>query len=248
MQRHRLTLLALSAPVAFSIVAGSSSAQQPAPTPTPTNEVAIELFARDCANCHGSQAEGTDLGPSLAGVGAASAHFYLSTGRMPLPSPAAEVRRRSVAYSEDELDALVTYIASLGVGPEIPPVDPSEGSLVDGMRLYTQNCSACHSSAGIGGALTSGIEAPSLRETTPTQVAEAMLIGPGNMPVFGPATFDDHQVDSIVRYVNSLADLEGRGGSPLGNVGPIAEGLIAWLVGLGALILVVMFIEGLSLG
>jgi ubiquinol-cytochrome c reductase cytochrome c subunit len=121
-------------------------------------------------------------------------------------------------------------------------VDPGEGDLAVGAELYSLNCAACHSTTGIGGALTSGQDAPSLHLATPMQTAEAMLTGPGAMPVFGPETFDRSEVDSVVAYVTYLQDPEGRGGSDLGGLGPWSEGLVAWVVGMGAVLIVVRVI------
>ena len=56
-----------------------------------------------------------------------------------------------------------------------------------------------------------------------------MRTGPGQMPVFGPDTFSDHQVNSIVRYVRYLSDPDDPGGFSLGRIGPITEGLVALL-------------------
>jgi ubiquinol-cytochrome c reductase cytochrome c subunit len=63
------------------------------------------------------------------------------------------------------------------------------------------------------------------------------------MPVFGPGTFTNQQVNSIVRYVEYLREPQDPGGFSLGLVGPITEGLIAILVGLGALMLITRWIE-----
>jgi ubiquinol-cytochrome c reductase cytochrome c subunit len=117
------------------------------------------------------------------------------------------------------------------------------GSLAQGAQLYETNCAACHSSAGIGGALTQGKEAPSILTSTPTQIAEAMRLGgTGNMPVFGPDALTDQQVDSIVRYIQALQHPRDRGGFALGHIGPIAEGFIAWVVGLLLLVVFVRWI------
>jgi ubiquinol-cytochrome c reductase cytochrome c subunit len=62
------------------------------------------------------------------------------------------------------------------------------------------------------------------------------------MPVFGPDTLSDHDVDSIVRYVVYLQDPEHPGGLMIGRVGPVPEGFVAWLVGLGVLIFVIRWI------
>jgi ubiquinol-cytochrome c reductase cytochrome c subunit len=201
------------------------------------------LYLRDCAFCHGSRGEGTGLAPPLIGVGAIAADFYLSTGRMPVATPINDPPRRPPAYGRQEIRQLVEYVASLGPGPSIPQVNPQVGSLAQGAQLYEANCAACHSSAGIGGALTQGKEAPSILTSSPTQIAEAMRLGgTGNMPVFGPDALTEQQVDSIVRYIEALQHPRDRGGFALGHIGPIAEGFIAWTVGLLLLVVFVRWI------
>jgi len=158
---------------------------------------------------------------------------------MPLADPDQAPERGKPAFGRDDLDALVAYVASLGGGPAVPAVDPAAGSLPEGERLFQENCAACHSATGTGGALTSGQVAPSLAKATPVQVAEAIRVGPGAMPKFRPQALDDRQVDSIAGYVDTLQRGGDRGGWDMGRIGPITEGLVAWVVGLGLLVLVV---------
>ncbi len=201
-----------------------------------------DLYLTGCSSCHGPDGRGTERGPTLAGVGAASADFFLTTGRMPLDEPRDQAQRKQPAYSRPEIDQLVAYVASLGPGPEIPHVDPKSGDLPEGFELYANNCASCHSSAGAGGALGHALIAPSLGEATPTQVAEALRIGPGSMPVFGPDVLDEHQVASVVRYVDYLQDPADPGGLSLGRLGPIPEGFVAWVVGLGLMLVFIRWI------
>ena len=63
-----------------------------------------------------------------------------------------------------------------------------------------------------------------------------MITGPGTMPVFGNETFSDEEIDSIVRYTVYLQQPDNRGGAPVGGVGPVAEGAIAWTLGIGLLL------------
>jgi ubiquinol-cytochrome c reductase cytochrome c subunit len=198
-----------------------------------------ELYQQSCASCHGQQGEGTERGPTLVGVGAASTDYYLSTGRMPITEEERSPSRGEPAFGQADIDALVAYVASLGGGPPIPAVDPTAGRLPEGERLYQENCAACHSATGTGGALTSGQVAPSLAPSTPVQVAEAIRVGPGAMPKFDPKALDDRQVDSIAGYVGQLQRGGDPGGHGLGRVGPVTEGLVAWVIGLGLLVLVV---------
>jgi len=201
------------------------------------------LFLTGCATCHGQHGEGTSQGPDLRGVGAASADFQLSTGRMPNTAPDRPSVSKRSPYTRREIDDLVAYVASLGAGPPIPDVHDPPGDLQEGGQLFLDNCAACHSAAGNGGALSVGRDAPTLHGSTPVEVAEAVRTGPGNMPVFGPGTFTRQQVNSIVRYVEYLKKPEDPGGLSLGLVGPITEGLVAILVGLGALMLITRWIE-----
>lgn len=204
-----------------------------------------ELFRTNCVTCHGDDAKGTNRAPPLAGVGAATADFQLRTGRMPAANTNGQPPSKPVAFSDDEIKDLVAYVASLGDGPAIPDVDPANGDLSEGGELFRENCAACHNAAGIGGALSYGTRAPSLLEVEPTQIGEAVRIGPGQMPVFGPDTFTDDQVDSIVRHIReTLVDGETPGGFTLGSAGPVTEGLVAILIGLGAIVLTTRWITG----
>lgn len=201
------------------------------------------MFIDGCSSCHGVNGEGVidehgdTMGPPLIGVGAAAVDFYISTGRMPLNQPLKQAPRKDhPIYSDEQRAEIVKYVASLGEGPEIPHVDPERGDLVEGNELYANNCAQCHNSAGSGGALGRNFYAPRLDGSTPTQIAEAIRIGPGAMPVFGPNTFSDHQVNSIVKYVETLSEPVGHGGISLGRLGPVSEGFVAWIIGLGVLL------------
>jgi ubiquinol-cytochrome c reductase cytochrome c subunit len=201
------------------------------------------LFLRDCAWCHGDQAQGSPRGPSLQLSGPAAVDFMLSTGRMPLFSPDDPLRRRDPTYDEREIRQIVNYLATIAPeGPPIPELDLESVDLSRGAVLYSENCAACHSSTGIGGALTEGRTAPALDESTPIQTAEAIRTGPGTMPPFDAQTLGQDELAAVAAYVDYLQDPEDAGGEPLGHVGPVSEGLIAWAVGLLALILVIRWI------
>jgi ubiquinol-cytochrome c reductase cytochrome c subunit len=225
--------------------ATAGSAERAAVADPPAARVARgeHLLLASCASCHGAGGVGTGQGPALIGVGAAAADFQLSTGRMPLANPKGQPVRKPKAFDAAEIKALVAYVASLGPGPPIPDVDEHAGRLSEGGTLFRLNCAACHSSAGVGGALSYGSDAPSLRGATSTQIAEAIRTGPGQMPVFGRTTFSNRQVDSITKYVKYLQDPDDPGGFSLGRVGPITEGMVALLVGLPLLLFVCIRIE-----
>jgi len=225
-------------PVLGSGPARAAPRQVPAAEP---EEAGRQLFVTGCSSCHGFDGRGTDRGPTLERSGAAAAYYYLSTGRMPLAADG-QPTRKEPTYTPEEIDRLTEYVASLGEGPPVPEVDPSSGDLAEGGVLYRANCAACHSAAGIGGALSYGGYAPSLHSSKPREVAASVRVGPGNMPIFSPEVFDDEEVESLVRYVRFLQDAPNPGGARLGGAGPIPEGFVGWVFGMGALIATTVWI------
>ncbi|MCU1458488.1 MAG: cytochrome c class [Actinomycetia bacterium] len=200
------------------------------------------MYLRDCAVCHGARAGGTPSGPSLRGVGAASVDYWVSTGRMPLSSPHETPRRHKPKYKPALEHALVQYVARLGGGgPAIPDVVVTPALVPPGGVQYRLNCAACHSWAGTGGALLH-VQAPPLKPATPTQIAEAVRTGPGNMPAFGRAALTPKQLNGVVAYVRYLDHPVDRGGNPLWYLGPFAEGAVIWILGIGVVLLVIRVI------
>ncbi|MEX2587368.1 MAG: c-type cytochrome [Actinomycetota bacterium] len=200
------------------------------------------LYENSCSTCHGVDGRGTADGPTLESSGAAGAHFMLSTGRMPLDDPTSQPVRKTAAFTEEEILRISAYVASISDGPPIPEVELEEADLAEGQQLFSANCAACHNSAGSGGAVGAGLEAPALHESTPVQVVEATRIGPGTMPVFDQSTLSDEEVNSIARYLAYLKEAPDPGGLGLGRIGPIAEGFVTWLVGVGLLVLAARWI------
>ena len=206
------------------------------------------LYETGCASCHGVRGEGVDApdgslrGPSLEQSGEAAAYYYLTTGRMPLANSEEEPTRKDPAYDDAEIEALVAYVGSLGEGPAVPEVDITDADLAAGGEIFRANCQACHSASGSGGALSYGRAAPRLADATPTQVAAAVRVGPGQMPVFGPDTIDDEELDDLAAFVDYLRNPTDPGGLPIGRTGPIPEGFVAWLIGMVALVALVMWI------
>ena len=188
------------------------------------------LYRTRCAACHARDGSGVEgRGPPLLFEGRAAADFVLRTGRMPLADVDMQPVRKDPAFTEAEIVALVDYVGALGVGVDIPDVDPLRGSVSDGAALYRLNCAACHVASGSGAVIGSGRMAPDLSEATPTQVGEAILVGPGAMPVFGALSNED--IDDISAYVLALQEEGTTDADALGGVGPVAEGLAAWLLG-----------------
>jgi ubiquinol-cytochrome c reductase cytochrome c subunit len=195
-------------------------------------------FVTRCASCHGADGGGTANGPSLLNVGAAAADFELRTGRMPFTgNPGTQAIRKPPAFDDSTIRDLVAYVASLGQGPAIPDPSVDPAAVSTGQNLFVGNCAPCHGATANGGAVGGGALAPPLDRATPVEVAEAMLIGPGQMPVF--SGLSDQNRNAIVSYVDYLKTARNPGGFSIGGIGPVPEGFVAWVVGLGALLVIV---------
>lgn len=205
-----------------------------------------ELFAQGCASCHGLQGQGvTGRAPSLVGVGSAAVDFQVSSGRMPLAQIGVEADRHPSRYSAAQITQLAAYVQTLGGGPEAPTItaqDVSSANLSMGGEIFRANCAACHNFAGAGNALEMGRYAPSLGEASTKQIYEAMLTGPESMPVFGDKQITPEQKVAVAKYIESLRHGADPGGANLGHLGPIPEGLLIFIVGVGGLVLVTIFI------
>ena len=197
------------------------------------------LFLANCETCHGVNAEGRANAPSLIGVGAAAVDFQVGTGRMPMQATGPQAPKGPVKFSEDQIRQLAAYVASLGPGPSVPDaaaVDAAQGDPSRGSLIFRTNCEMCHGFAGKGGALTRGKYAPTLTGSTPTHIYEAMATGPQSMPVFNDQTLDPQSKRDVIAFLDTIDKAPNPGGLSLGSIGPVSEGLVAWLIGLTLLI------------
>jgi ubiquinol-cytochrome c reductase cytochrome c subunit len=242
---RRALMLALAIVLAgFAIAVWGRPPHDPTPVAAAASASAEgrALFEEGCSSCHGFDGKGVkEQGPSLIHAGEAAADFYLRTGRMPLGQVGDEPLRGEPRYSDAQIEALVHYVGSLGDGPTIPDVDPDRGSVARGMELFTDSCAGCHAISGKGGVAIGGY-APPLGESTPTEVGEAIRVGPYLMPRFDEAAISPRDVDSIAAYVELTQEPEDAGGFGIGHIGPVPEGLVAWLAAIVALLLIARLI------
>jgi ubiquinol-cytochrome c reductase cytochrome c subunit len=206
-----------------------------------------KIYSNTCITCHGANLEGVQgRGPSLIGIGSAAVYFQTETGRMPAVVQGPQEERKPRVLSLDEIKNLMAFIQSRGGGPTLPDQQGNElvgDNPARGGELFRLNCASCHNFTGRGGALSSGKFAPSLDAATPEEMYAAMLSGPQNMPKFSERQLSPQEKKDIIAYVESVTNGKNNpGGDPIGGLGPQSEGLIAFVVGMAALLGITLWI------
>ncbi len=249
---------------AVLLLTGLTVAGGLAATLTPSPQVAVadesasamlrlgeQLYETSCISCHGVNLQGVaDRGPSLIGVGEAAVYFQVSTGRMPAMRGEAQAPQKPAQFDEAQTDALGAYVQANGGGPVVPR--DGDGSVASqsligdnvarGGDLFRLNCASCHNFTGKGGALSSGKYAPDLGTATESEIYTAMLTGPQNMPKFSDRQLTPEEKRDIVAYVREASATPTPGGLGLGGFGPTSEGMVAWIVGMVAVIAAALWI------
>jgi ubiquinol-cytochrome c reductase cytochrome c subunit len=228
----------------YTVFAGSSGAND-SRTSQQDVDAGRQLYNTSCITCHGTSLQGVPgRGPSLIGVGSAAVYFQVSTGRMPASAQGGSMPRKTSKFDGEQINQLGAFVESLGGGPQVPTGDlrVPDSQLADGGELFRLNCASCHGSTGRGAPLSAGKNAPGLRNASDQQLYAAMLTGPGNMPVFSDNQLTPEQKKEILSYVQTLQASKDPGGNGLDRIGPVSEGLVIWILGIGALMIVILWI------
>jgi ubiquinol-cytochrome c reductase cytochrome c subunit len=218
------------------------------------------LYGVHCASCHGTDLGGSNGAPSLLAAGGSSVDFYVSTGRMPsavrsssdgaahegaATIAAAGVQNYHIApqFDERQMSAIVAYVDSRARQTiPIPAVRIDGATLQRGRTVFESNCQQCHGAAGEGATAGEQWTALPLYRATPTQIGEAIRVGPGVMPRFSSAQLSAGDIDAIATYVSYLQTAkQDYGGTVLDYLGPAGEGGIGAIFGLGMLFWVIYF-------
>jgi ubiquinol-cytochrome c reductase cytochrome c subunit len=163
---------------------------------------------------------------------------------MPAQASGPQMREKEPQLGAEDTQALADYIASLGPGPAIPADKylDAEGDATNGAELFRINCAMCHNVAGVGGALTQGKFAPSLVGVSEVHIYEAMVTGPQNMPVFNDANLSPEDKRDIITALKFNENNTAPGGFELGSLGPVSEGIFIWIIGLGGIVAITVWL------
>lgn len=259
LRRTGLVLIALALAGMFNLAVTSNASAQDDQVDPQLVQQGNTLYQEYCARCHGGTGLGVvsdeaAAGPPLINVGAASVDFMIASGRMPAESQYDPLIRREPAFNDTERAALVAYVTQLEIpdnltaeearalgippqpGPPIPDISGWEDAdLAEGRALFTTNCAACHGPTAAGIAVGQDDVSSNLEGVPPLQMAEAIRVGPGVMPVFSDDVLSQEELEATVAWVMNLPQRESPGGISIGRSGPVSEGLLAWVIGMGLL-------------
>jgi ubiquinol-cytochrome c reductase cytochrome c subunit len=244
-----LTLVVVG--IGYAAIAAAATPHREAQASSQNDPVELRagrrIYEEGCMACHGTNLQGVpNRGPSLLGVGQAAAYFQVITGRMPAKRQEAQIPAKPPQYDAAGAEQVAAYVESVGGGPVIPQGDLHDGDLAEGGELFRLNCASCHNFAGRGGALSAGKAAPSLSDASDEVIYAAMLSGPQNMPVFSDNQLSPDQKRAIINYVQTLKQTKDPGGSGIGRLGPVPEGLVIWVVGIGLMMVTILWIGARS--
>lgn len=178
-----------------------------------------DLFAENCANCHGDLGEGGQ-NPARPGdiIAPISTAEYLRTrddftlrNIISQGQPNFGMSPFGAAYGgpldDEEIDALVTYIRSWQSDPpvELPPEVSSETVALSGFEIYTAICAQCHGITGAGGVGPSLRDATFRNSNTSQDIYDTISEGheATEMIAWGSVLTSD-QIEQLVKYIDQL--------------------------------------------
>ena len=171
------------------------------------------IYQQQCATCHGGGGQGglvpgTDRrAPTIEGLEIAYVDLVLRTGRMPPPGDPFDNRLRKPVVLGEDREALIAWIdAQIGLVGEIPQAEP--GDPARGLQGYSIPCAHCHGSSGGGGVAGAGAFTPPLTGYEPVVIAEAIRVGPFEMPRFSRGQITDEEVDHVVAFLQHVEEEE----------------------------------------
>ncbi|MDQ3538527.1 MAG: c-type cytochrome [Actinomycetota bacterium] len=196
------------------------------------------LYAGQCATCHGAEGSGgvTPAGdpvPPLAGspdVTVPYVDLVMRVGRMPPAGDPYDNRSRKVVLDAEQRRLVTAYVAEeFDLSGSVPTV--GDGNPVTGREVFAANCAQCHGSSGAGGVAGAGAWTPPVVDKDPVAIAEAIRVGPFQMPGFNNDQITDEEIADVAAFLKVVGEEQG---TPAGLVelNPVyASGFAALFVG-----------------
>ncbi|MGH3665363.1 MAG: c-type cytochrome [Egibacteraceae bacterium] len=244
-----MVLIAASVAVVVARAPDTAAAQQLEPQ---ERARAQQLYASQCASCHGASGQGgiipgtDDPVPALQGnpeVTVSYLDLVMRVGRMPPPENAPfDNRARTVTLDDTPRQIVVDYLAEeFDIPGEVPEV--GEGDAGNGRDVFAANCAQCHGSTGAGGVAGAGAWTPPVSGKGAVTIAEAIRVGPFAMPQFTAEQISDSEIADIAAFMAEVGAEQGTPIIGLTELNPVyASGFAALFV--FVVIIAVLIIAG----
>ena len=197
------------------------------PAQDPSSELGAQLYAENCAVCHGAEGQGR-VGATLAKDWPSirpdlTVKTIITNGVAGSPMPAWS-QANGGPLSEAEIEALTQYILSWQTGgaPQItpratatlrPPITPLPNVAGDPNRgevLYDENCAVCHGPNGQGRIGATLAQAwPGIRPDLSVKATIANGITGSQMPAWSQANggpLSEQDIDDLVTFILTLGE------------------------------------------
>ncbi|MGH9325925.1 MAG: PQQ-binding-like beta-propeller repeat protein [Terriglobia bacterium] len=179
---------------------------QNSPVESPKTPAATQLFAFECAGCHGADAQGTDHGPPLAGVRrlrGRSVSWIRNTIHNGIPSGGMP----AFNLPADELDALAAFVHSLN-SPAAESMVPGDRAAGERYFFSQGRCASCHMVDGRGSAVGPDLSNVA-DQLTVDQLRESMLEPSARIaPGYGMVTVRLRDGKTVRGFARSRSNFE----------------------------------------
>jgi len=200
-----------------------------------------DLYAENCAVCHGASGEGIGDTPPLNTDGVRSMsdsdlYKVIARGRTNTLMAAwateeggifsdSQIEDMIIFIKEGNWDYVTARVEELGLNPpETIEMEVSDemiasvaslengDALVQGLETYAANCAACHGVNGAGTVIAPALDAPALRETSREEILEIVNYGvSGTLMTGWTNTLTPDEINNTVELLYRWEDLINSG-------------------------------------
>lgn len=200
-----------------------------------------DLYAENCAVCHGASGQGIAGNPplqveALRETPADDLYRVISDGRYNTQMAAWSLENGGLFTSQqiDDLVTLVQYanwdyvaarVAELGLTPpeviELEVTDemlatiqtlPGGQTLASGITIYAQNCAACHNANAAGTLIAPALDTAELRATSYAELTETVSEGvPGTLMAGWEQSLSPQEIEAVLELVLRWPEIVNAG-------------------------------------
>ncbi len=200
-----------------------------------------DLYAENCAVCHGAQGEGIGTNPPLDSdavrqMSRTDLEKTIARGRFGTPMAAWAVEEGGV-FTTAQIHDLATFlqqvnweyvaarVEELGLTPpqvitlevSAEALDalsalPNGDLLGEGLQLYAENCAACHGGNASGTLIAPALDSPEVRALSPEEIAARIREGiPGTLMAPWGGTLSEAQIAALAETITRWPEVVQSG-------------------------------------